>query len=270
MPGCADRASAGSSTAGAGRGGGGRRPRADGTGHRGGLRRPGVGGIRVGRPGRACRRPRGRRGRAGPGQSAGRGRSRRAGPPTMPAASRTKIAGRGMSPGSVPVPTKNPSRPRPIRPPLAEPCDQLEQPEQADVGDRGAEQRHAPAGPDALAPAGRRSRPRSAAAAGASGPCRTTARPRCATVGEPALARQHERDEGDRRRRRRIAIPTSDRATSGLTLSPRGALIVDERRRPVAVGRVARRGRRAAAGGHPQTSTTTGKTIGRRFVCSYR
>ena len=70
----------------------------------------------------------------------------------------------------------------------------------------------------------------------------------------------------------RIAIPTSERVTSGLIEKPRGGLIGRVVRRRVVPGPAGRppRARGAPPGRHAQTSTTTGKTIGRRFVCSYR
>ena len=63
-------------------------------------------------------------------------------------------------------------------------------------------------------------------------------------------------------------MPTIERATSGLIAGMRtvGSPLLRRRRR-VACRLVAEVRRRVAIA---QTSTTTGKTIGRRFVCSYR
>ena len=63
--------------------------------------------------------------------------------------------------------------------------------------------------------------------------------------------------------RTRSVSPNRERATSGDTASV-GKAYPDRRRglgRRVGVRRLV---------ATPQTSTTTGKTIGRRFVCSYR
>ena len=68
-----------------------------------------------------------------------------------------------------------------------------------------------------------------------------------------------------------ITVPRIERTTSGLTVAGEAGRAASPRR--PARGRLRGTGsgrRRPSAGGQAQTSTTTGKTIGRRFVCSYR
>ena len=86
-------------------------------------------------------------------------------------------------------------------------------------------------------------------------------------VRQRALTGQDERDERDRAERPAARSRRSSARHPGVT-PVREAARRAARRGRAGAGRAGRRRRRRVA--IAQTSTTTGKTIGRRFVCSYR